>query len=195
MNKDEFISMIARLAASDEPDAPFSEPGEDAIGTIDSLIGFARRIQAEDGQRKVAMASGIAHTSGTIGTVAAEPDFSDPDDRAVTAGAKFLPGNLDAGLVPGIELGGVQVTAWRQDGALQVDVNLEDAEPGETWKLDGNQLTVTATVAGLTADRGQHELDNACYRCGNDNENGCGDGYMGLCANCADQDYAESSDQ
>ena len=111
------------------------------------------------------------------------PDFSDPADRAVTAGAEFLPGNLDVGLVPGVELGGIQVTAWRQAGALQVDVLLEDARPDD-WTLDGNQLTVNITVAGLTVDSDQHELNNACYRCGNDNTGG--DGYMGLCPNCAD---------
>jgi hypothetical protein len=181
MTRDQFTALIARMPRSDEPGAPFSDPGTDAIAALDSLIGYARQIRA---------AGDSPATAAARLTPDSEPDFSDPDDRAVTAAVKFLPGELDSGGPPCIVIGGAQVMAWRQDGTLQVDVNLEDAEPDGTWKLDGNQLTVIVTVAGQAVSSDQYEVQRACDRCGGDNENGCGDGWMGLCASCADQDYA-----
>jgi hypothetical protein len=111
----------------------------------------------------------------------------DTDDAAVTGAHRYLPGDLDAGLMPGIEVGGIQVTAWREGGALQVDVLLEDAD-GTAWKLDAGALAVYITVAGETVHHGSHELPNACTRCGDSTADG--EGYGGLCGNCADRDYA-----
>lgn len=111
----------------------------------------------------------------------------DTDDAAVTGAHRYLPGDLDAGLMPGIEVGGIQVTAWREGGALQVDVLLEDAD-GTAWKLDAGALAVYITVAGETVHHSSHELPNACTRCGDSTADG--EGYGGLCGNCADRDYA-----
>jgi hypothetical protein len=47
MTKDELIRMIAAMAVSDEPDAPFSEPGEDAREVLDQVIGMARSIRTD----------------------------------------------------------------------------------------------------------------------------------------------------
>ena len=122
---------------------------------------------------------------------AGHPAFGAPNpdtvDVAVTGAHRYLPGDLDAGLIPGIELGGIQVTAWREGGALQVDVLLEDAD-GTAWKLDAGYLAVAITVAGETVHHRRHELPNACTRCGNSTADG--EGYNGLCGTCADRDYA-----
>ncbi len=105
----------------------------------------------------------------------------------MTSAHRHLPGDLDAGMMPGIELAGVQVCAWREGGALQVDVLLEDAD-GTFWKLDAGYLGVHVTVAGETVHQDSHELPNACTGCGDSTADG--EGYDGLCGNCADRDYA-----
>lgn len=42
MTQNDFIRMIAAMDLSDEPDAPFSEPDEDARAVLDNLITMAR---------------------------------------------------------------------------------------------------------------------------------------------------------
>jgi hypothetical protein len=86
--------------------------------------------------------------------------------------------------VPGIELGGIQVTGWREGGTLHVDVQLEDAD-GTAWELDAGYLNICITVAGGVVHQDSHELPDACTECGASTADG--EGYAGKCGNCADR--------
>jgi hypothetical protein len=136
--------------------------------------------------REVAAELGIHYTPGEGHGYSGLPELDD-DDRAVTAARRHLPGDPDAGLMPGTEVGGIQVTAWRERGALQVDVLLEDADP-EAWVTETGEVGVTITVAGLVVYQGRQVIADACERCGASTADG--QGYAGKCGNCADQDHA-----
>jgi hypothetical protein len=136
--------------------------------------------------REVAAALGIHYTPGEGHGYAGLPELDD-DDRAVTAARRHLPGDPDAGLMPGTDVGGIQVTAWRERGELQVDVLLEDADP-EAWVTEAGEVGVTITVAGLVVYQGRQVIADACERCGASTADS--EGYDGKCGNCADQDHA-----
>jgi hypothetical protein len=125
-------------------------PGEDVDETAAVLV----RQMAEEARSTLRQLTALA---------AGHPDGGpvlDAGDMAVTGASRHLPGDLDAGLMPGTELGGVQVTARREGGALQVDVLLEDAD-GTAWKTGDGHLGVRVTVAGATVHQGAHELPAA----------------------------------
>jgi hypothetical protein len=88
----------------------------------------------------------VAHPG--LATLPAPPGL-DPDDEAVTRAHRHLPGNLDAGLMPGTELGGVRATAWREDGALQVDLLLDDADSVGVCRRCGSRADDGEGWAGL----------------------------------------------
>ena len=132
-------------------------------------------------------APGTEEPGSTTGPAAPDAPRPDDEDAAVTRAHRYLRGNLALGLVPGIELGGIQVTAWREAGSLHVDVLLEDAD-GTKWNLDAGYLDVCITVAGLTVHQDTHELPDACTECGASTADG--EGYAGKCGNCADRAYA-----
>ena len=104
--------------------------------------------------REAAAALGIRYTPGEGHGYAGLPELGD-DDRAVTGKP---PGTCramqNAGLMPGTEVGGIQATIWRERGGLQVDVLLEDADPG-AWVTEGGEVAVTITVAGLVVYQGR----------------------------------------
>jgi hypothetical protein len=173
-----------------------SQLGEEGTTGADAAVAILVQAAAEANhmlyhldeyiaQRAAGAVPGRSRAAATAG-MPADPCL-DADDEAVTRAHRHLRGDLDAGLMPGIELGGVQVTAWREAGALQVDVNLEDAIV-TAWKLDGSNLDVHLTVAGVTEYRGGRGLPGACIRCGGPADDG--EGWDGLCGTCADQDYA-----
>jgi hypothetical protein len=125
-------------------------PGEDVDETAAMLVREMVR-EARSTLRQLT-APDVGYSGGGL--------ILDAGDMAVTRASRHLPGDLDAGLMPGTELAGVRVTAWREGGALQVDVLLEDAD-GTAWKTGDGHLGVRVTVAGSTVHQGAHELPAA----------------------------------
>jgi hypothetical protein len=82
------------------------------------------------------------------------------DDADVTRACRHLPAIPALGLMPGVEIGGVQVTTWRENGALRVGVQPGGADPA-AWELDEGRLVVHVTVPGEMDRRVACELPAA----------------------------------
>lgn len=71
----------------------------------------------------------------------------DDRDAAVTRACRHLPAIPALGLMPGVEIGGAQVTTWRENGVLRVGVLPGGADPA-AWEFDEGRLVVHVTVPG-----------------------------------------------
>ncbi len=62
--------------------------------------------------------------------------------------------------MPGVEIGGAQVTTWRENGSLRVGVQPGGTDPA-AWELDEGRLVVHAIVPGEMGRRVALELPAA----------------------------------
>ena len=143
-----FIRMVAGLACSDDPDAPATSPGEDAIESMDGLIAIAREIAPS---LEAALREAMAEADEALGG-----DSNDAEHDALHSVRGTIAALLGDESKP-------PEPSYNYDGS--VEVPLEEclagarklgAEHGRgvaTWAFDGNttQETYERTLAGIRA--------------------------------------------
>jgi hypothetical protein len=136
----QFVRMIAGLSRSDEPDAPESKPGDDAIEAMDNLIAMAREIAPA---LESTLRDALTEADRALGG-----DSNDDEHDALYSVRETIAGLLgDDSEPPSPDYDGTEEVPLEECLEAARKLGAEHGQNAASWSFDGNTPHETYVVA------------------------------------------------